>query len=90
MSKISNIVLIMLLRGEYNVVKLPWKPKYGEKYYTFTGNNFDVINGMWQHHAEAYAKLKSGMIFRTEAEAIKERPRIYKELTGNEWSDNNG
>lgn len=76
-----------MFSGEYTVKREPWKPKYEEEYWTYTGIDFCVWGKKWRGSAIDFAILKSGLAFRTEAEAIRERPRIYKELTGKEWQD---
>lgn len=80
--------LYLLLRGVYKVVKLPWKPKIDEKFWTFIGIDFCIWQDTWQGSAMDYAILNSNIIFRTEAEAIEKRPEVYKELTGKEWQEN--
>lgn len=82
-----NYYLLLLISGKFKIVKLPWKPKYTEEYWTFVREKFLVTQSAWENTAIDFARLKCGMVFRTEAEAIKERPRIYKELTGKDWSD---
>lgn len=69
------------------IVKLPWKPKVGENYFTYFGTEFTIVDCSWQEFATQYSLLKNGCIFRTEEEALKKRPEIYKELTGKDWSD---
>lgn len=74
-----------LICGECEIVKLPWKPKVGDYYWTFVTQGFVLVRARWTNDAVDFAKLKAGVIFRTEEEAIKARPKIYKELTGKEW-----
>lgn len=76
-----------IVSGEYEIVKLPWKPKFNDKYWTFMSSDFVVRQSSWKDNAGDYTRLKCGCVFRTEEEAIKERPHIYKELTGKEWED---
>lgn len=75
-----------LLTGELSIVKLPWKPKRGERYYSFSGM-FTVSALEWIGSTSDYLLLKNNMVFRTEEEALRERPRIYEEMTGRKWSD---
>ena len=77
----------LIVSGEYEVIKLPWKPKLNDVFWTYACNDFVVCWNKWDGSAQQLAELKCGMVFRTEAEALKERPRIYKEMTGKEWKN---
>ena len=79
--------LLRLLTGEYEIVKMPYQPKKGETYWTCYSNDFAITALTWCDWVQDFALLKCGAVFRTEAEAIKARPRIYKELTGKEWTE---
>lgn len=83
-TKKSNAVLIRLLRGEYDVVKLLWKPKDGENYWTFN-SCFIVIETCWDGSCEDYMRLKCGVVFRNSKEAIEKLAEAYKEITGEDW-----
>ena len=85
----NNAMLRELLVGRMGmrIVKKPWKPKEEDGYWTYTGCEFGICRCLWCNRAIDYARHKSGMLFRTEAEAIEARPRIYKELIGKEWED---
>lgn len=83
---ISN-ALVDILCGEMKMEKLPYKPQKGEKYWTYNIDGFCVVEVCWSGWAQEFALLKCGAIFRTKAEAIAARPRIYKELTGREWTE---
>ena len=76
-----------ILVGIYNIVKLTFIPKEKEMYWTYDSlrQEFFPYKTMWMNTVQDYARLKCNMVFRTEAEAIDARPRIYKELTGKEW-----
>jgi hypothetical protein len=82
----------MLLSGllcdndRFTIVKKPWMPKDGDEYYTYFGADFRVGMSHWSGFPDEFAKYKCGMAFRTRGEAIAERPRVYKEVTGKEWS----
>lgn len=76
-----------LLVGSLEVKKLPYRPKRKETYWTYNLNYFDIVESWWSDWAQEFAMLKCGAIFRTKAEAIEARPRIYKELTGREWTE---
>lgn len=78
--------LFGLLVGSLEIKKLPYRPKRKETYWTYNLNQFDVVESYWSDWAQEFAMLKCGAVFRTKAEAIEARPRIYKELTGKEWT----
>lgn len=79
--------LLGLLVGSLEVKKLPYRPKQKETYWTYNLNRFDVVDVCWSDWAQEFALLKCGAVFRTKAEAIAARPRIYKELTGKVWTE---
>lgn len=71
-----------LLKGKMEIVKLPWKPKKGETYYTF-----ELLNGKWIVHLlwwagspNGYALLEKGWVYRTQEEAEAALPAVAKEL----------
>lgn len=76
-----------LIKGEYKIIKLPWKPKYRDRYYTYYTNGEEwLIWGItWSGDVSDYARLKSGIVFRTSQEALNFLPQKYKELTGKEY-----
>lgn len=76
-----------MFSGEYTVKREPWKPKYDEDYWSYMGEEFEIGYGKWKNWASDLARLKTNMVFRTEEEALEARPRIYKELTGKDWSE---
>lgn len=82
----KSVGMLALVTGRLEVVKLPYKPQKGEKYWTYNIDGFCVVDVVWSDWAQEFALLKCGAVFRTKAEAIEARPRIYKELTGKEWT----
>lgn len=74
----------------YKIIRLPFQPKYEEIYYTYiwNGNNtWAVYETIWTGTVSDYARLKSGIVFRSKQEAISERARCYKDLTGDDYKD---
>lgn len=82
---VAKMVLCSILHGDAEVRKLPYKPKKGDEYFSYYREDFDVGRGVWSDHPADYARLKCGMVFRTEEEAIEARSRIYRELIDKEW-----
>lgn len=68
---VSRTTLCSLLNGNYEIVKLPWKPKKGDAYYTFEiFRGKWVVRSLWWTGAPCnYALLNKGWVFRTKEEA---------------------
>lgn len=73
---------IKLLGGNAEVIKLPWRPKEGDIFYSF-----DIAYGKWVACSYIwagvpcdYALLDKGWIYRTEAEVKAALPDVAKEL----------
>lgn len=81
----ANIMLYSILRGLYTIVKLPWKPKVGDRYYALSlmgGIEPCIERCHWTDSTEDYALLKLGIIYKTEEEAMAHMKADYEELTG--------
>lgn len=79
---VSRTTLCSLLNGNYEIVKLPWKPKKGETYFTFDriGNKWSTNSYWWGDFPDEYALLDKGWVFRTEKEAEAALPAVAKEI----------
>lgn len=77
-------VVDLLVYGTYEVVKLPFEPKMGEKYWTYD-IGWRIDNWCWANNVEDYCRKACDMVFRTKEEAIAALPAKCKELTGKEW-----
>lgn len=73
---------IKLLVGNAKIVKLPWKPKKGDVYFTFglLGDKWVVRSLWWGGFPEEYALLSKGWMYRTEKEVQAALPTVAKEL----------
>jgi hypothetical protein len=78
----ANMTLVNLLKGEREIVKLPWQPKKGETYYTFEllGDKWVVRSLWWGGFPNEYALLDKGWIYRSQAEAEAALPKVAKEM----------
>lgn len=78
----ANMVLVSLVRGDAEIVKLPWKPKKGHLYYTFEllGDKWVVRPAWCGGFPYEYALLKAGWIYRTRAEAEAALPKVAAEM----------
>ena len=71
-----------LLNGDAEVVKLPWKPKKGDVYFTFDlmGDKWGTHSYWWGGFPDEYALLDKGWIYRTEKEAEAALPKVAAEM----------
>lgn len=80
----ANTALGSLLAGKLEIVKLPWKPKLNERYWTFMssleGGKLYVLNYMWDNSVIDVALHKVGWVFRTREEACAALPGAAKEI----------
>ena len=80
-----SAMLYSILCGHYKIIKFPWKPKAGDKYYAIIlmGNIKPCIEShYWTDSTKDYALLKLGIIYKTEEEAMAHMKADYEELTG--------
>lgn len=79
---ITYVVLSELLGGDVEIIKIPWKPKKGDIYYSF-----NLVYGTWvvcQHVLTGspfdYALLDKGWVYRTCEEAQAALPKVAAEM----------
>ena len=78
-------VLEDILHGDIEIEKLPWEPKYEERYYTIAMTNYTnpyITWARWRGCAKDYALRKLEMIYKTEDEAKAHMSEDYQRLTG--------
>lgn len=79
----TNPAFVALLNGTDEIVKLPWKPKKREEYYSFdfTCKNYWVVDSyVWLNSPRDYALLGKGWVYRTEVEAQAALPKVAAEI----------
>lgn len=78
----ANVAFVGLVNGKDEIVKLPWKPKKGEDYYTFGGSDgsWRVSQQHWTYHPFDLALFEKGWVYRTRAEAEAALPKVAKEM----------
>ena len=78
----AHMTLVSLLKGKREIIKLPWKPKKGETYYTFEllGDKWVVRSLWWGGFPNEYALLDKGWAYRTRTEAEASLPAVAEEL----------
>lgn len=77
---ITYVVLSELLGGNVEIIKLPWKPKEGEKYWSFLPGAWMVTWYTWDDSPIDFAFYKVGWVFRTKKEAEAALPVVAAEL----------
>lgn len=80
----ANVLFVALLTGTEEIVKLPWKPRKGDVYYTFVRTGIDctctLISYQWDGCVIDIALLKAGWVFRTRQEAEAALPAVAAEM----------
>ena len=71
-------LLADIVCGKVEIVKLPWKPKKGDVYFTFTlmGDKWGTHSYWWGGFPDEYALLDKGWVFRTNEEAESAMPNV--------------
>ena len=80
----DDAMLHDLLCGEVEIVKLPWKPKKGEKYWGFLYSSLNdawvLCLYTWSNNLDDFAFYKAGWVFRTKKEAQAALPKVAAEM----------
>lgn len=79
----ANVAFINLVNGTDEIIKLPWKPKVGEEYWTFVlcgVKTWGVINYVWSNSPSRMAVLQAGWVYKTCAEAEAALPKVAAEM----------
>lgn len=87
LAKISaNVAFVDLVNGKDEIIKLPWKPKAGEQYYSFGGRFFGdptvwiVVDVIWQGLAYDVAMFDKGWVYKSKEEAKAALPKVAAEM----------
>lgn len=80
----AKVAFVALLNGKDEIVKLPWKPKEGEKYWGFWYSSLNdawiVLLYTWGNNPADFAFYKAGWVYRTKEEAQAALPKVAAEL----------
>lgn len=79
----ANAALGALISGKLEIIKLPWKPKKGEEYYTFFkaySGTWSVFQQRWTNHPIDLALLDKGWVFHSKKGAEDALPKVASEL----------
>ena len=71
-----------LIKGELEIVKLPWQPRKGEVYCRPEDGFEDVAFDNWGNHPIDFALKEAGMIFKTKEECEAALPELRKKYLG--------
>ena len=72
-----------IIYGRAEIIKIPWKPKLGECYWTYyvpDGSDWEASFSVWGDAVLDLCRYKCGIVFRTEEEALKNLESKKKEL----------
>lgn len=80
--KYDKELLADIICGKAEIVKLPWKPKKGDAYYTFEvfRGKWVVRPSWWGGFPNEYALLDKGWVYRTCEEAQAALPAVAAEM----------
>ena len=85
----ETLRFVDLVCGLAEIVKKPFEPKNGERYWTVywkeIGDMPCAVYENWRGDSCDFANKVSGNCFRTEAEAEAHKFEIYEKLTGAKW-----
>lgn len=78
----ANVMLSSLLAGTVEIVNIPWKPKNGEEYYTFSlsAGEWIVCRQSWANHPIDFALLDKGWIYHSKKGAEDALPALAEEM----------
>ena len=75
-----STTLSSLLKGLFKVVPKPWKPKYGEQYWSYSVKSSQACCGMFGEYVKDYACWKLGNCFKTSEEAQSKGKEIMEQI----------
>ena len=95
-SPVCNVEFTMLCLGLCEIEKIPFKPKYDQRYYSFN-INIDRCGGVkasveyfyWKNDTFDLSLFQLGLVFETREEAEKKKEAAIKTLCNN-WFENSG
>lgn len=75
-----SVTLDCILNGDYSVVKLPWKPKKGEKYWYYSALGTNASWTTWGFYGVDLYRWNAGNCFKTEEEARTKGKKIMEQI----------
>lgn len=71
-----------LIKGELEIVRLPWQPKIGNKYYCPCLYFKYVAHSYWENTPSEIFLKEAGLVFRTKEECEAALPALRKKYLG--------
>lgn len=75
-------VLGEIILGNFEIMKLPWSPEYGDDYYVLDVEIGGIRRYSWEGITFDYAMKTLCMVYRTKEEAEANLSKDYERLTG--------
>lgn len=82
---LTTAIFLKLLRGNVEIVKVPWQPKVGDVYYRprdYHTAFSEAVTDFWRDTVNDFALKEAGMIFRTKEECEAALPALRKKYLG--------
>lgn len=79
----ANVAFVDLVNGKDEIIKLPWKPKFGDRYFgvfEFNGKLQICRYDIWRGTIAEEAQYRCGWVYRTREEAEAALPVVAKEM----------
>lgn len=79
----SDVAFVDLVNGKDEIVKLPWKPKFGDRYFgvfEFNGKLQICRYDIWRETIAEEAQYRCGWVYRTREEAEAALPKVAAEM----------
>ena len=77
-----SAMLHSIMRGDYKIIKIPWRPKEGDKYYSISLPTKSICVEIWHNETSDYALKALDMVYRSAEEAEAHMAEDYERLTG--------
>lgn len=71
-----------LIKGELEIVRLPWQPKIGNKYYCPCLYFKYVAHSYWENTSSEISLKEAGLVFRNKEECEAALPALRKKYLG--------
>ena len=78
----SNALLPKILKGELEIVRLPWQPEESEMYYVPSPDFKHALSDHWDNYPSDFAFKEAGMIFKTKEECMAALLALRKKYLG--------
>lgn len=82
---VEPIIFMLLFSDNVKIIKKPWKPEDGGKYWYVwfdKRRNYNVSSSNWEEHSADFNRYIIGNCFKTEEEAEKHKDDVLKILSG--------